>query len=778
MAYVSLYRKWRPQTFSDLVGQDHVVGTLVNALRTGQVHHALLFTGTRGTGKTSTARILAKALNCERGPTPEPCNQCEQCVAITEGTSLDVIEIDAASHGSVDDARDLREKASYAPASARYKVYIVDEAHMVTTQGFNAMLKVLEEPPEHVRFVFATTEPHKVIEAIRSRCQQHDFRRIRTAVLVEDFARICAAEGVDIDQPALELVARAADGSHRDGMSRLDQVLTYAGKRVRLDDVAQVLGMLPVELRFDLAEALAAHRVADVFACIERVSEAGHDLHQFAREALEHVRDLYVLRVAPESSGLVDVTAETRERLAAQAERFDPGGLGRLVRILGDLYLDLRTATDQRLVLEIGLARAALPEASLDADALLARIERLERRLAIGTGEPAQATPPAGPSVARAAAGPVSSPSSAGPVSSPSSAGLASTRASAGPVPASSAPFRSAATPAAPAATGASAASGAADPAAGATGAAPPVDGRAAARAAPASTRAPAAAGRDGGKRDGGKRAGSPDGQAGSGGDGGARAGGRAAASSTRQSVPDAGSRAAATRPTPASPSHQGAPDPAVDGDWAPAPPAPSAPIDLDLVLRSWPLVVDKVRAASRVAATYLDNGRPVAVEGRQVVVEFPPESRFYADALSKEGRSKRVDAALETVLGGGLGIRLTVGETTAVPAPTAGLPATSPPGGGPPATDPEPLPPGEPPPAAVDLAEFEVDPENDQGEVLDSDADTRAVADWAARELGGEVIAERPNDEAGRGAATARTKERGPGGRGQRGPAKERGRR
>jgi len=703
MAYVSLYRKWRPQTFPDLVGQDHVVGTLVNALRTGQVHHALLFTGTRGTGKTSTARILAKALNCERGPTPEPCNRCEQCVAITDGTSLDVIEIDAASHGSVDDARDLREKASYAPASARYKVYIVDEAHMVTTQGFNAMLKVLEEPPEHVRFVFATTEPHKVIEAIRSRCQQHDFRRIRTAVLVEDYARICKAEGVDIDQPALELVARAADGSHRDGMSRLDQVLTYAGKRVRLDDVAQVLGMLPIELRFDLAEALAAHRVADVFACIERVSEAGHDLHQFAREALEHVRDLYVLRVAPESSGLVDVTAETRERLAAQAERFGPGELGRLVRILGDLYLDLRTATDQRLVLEIGLARAALPEASLDADALLARIERLERRLAIGTGEPAQAAPPAGPAVARAAAGLSSTTSAAGPASTrvPAPAGPASTRTSApaGPVPAAPAPFRSAAAPAAPAASGAGAAVEAA-------ATAPPVDGRAGAHA-------------------------------------GARAGGRAAASPTPQ-----------------------APDPAVAGDWAPAPPAPSAPVDLDLVLRSWSLVVDKVRAASRVAATYLDNGRPVAVEGRQVVVEFPPESRFYADALSKDGRSKRVDAALETVLGGELEVRLTIGEAAAVPAPTAD----------PPAADPEPAPPGEPPPAVGDLAEFEVDPENDQGEVLDSDADARAVADWAARELGGEVIEERPNDEAGRGAGTARTKERGPGGRGQRGPARERG--
>jgi DNA polymerase-3 subunit gamma/tau len=249
------------------------------------------------------------------------------------------------------------------------------------------MLKVLEEPPEHVRFVFCTTEPHKVIEAIRSRCQRHDFRRIRTAALVQDFARICEAEGVDIEPAALELVARAADGSHRDGLSRLDQVLTFAGQKVTLADVAQVLGALPVELRFDLAEALAAHRVADVLACVERVVDAGHDLHQFTREALEHLRDLYVLRVAPSSTTLVDVTAETRERLAAQAERFGPGELGRMVALVGDLYLDLRTATDQRLVVEVGLARAAVPEASLDAEALLARIERLERRLSIAGAE-------------------------------------------------------------------------------------------------------------------------------------------------------------------------------------------------------------------------------------------------------------------------------------------------------------------------------------------------------------------------------------------------------
>ena len=614
MGYVSLYRKYRPQTFHDIVGQDHVTGTLVNAIQTGQVHHAMLFCGTRGTGKTSTARVLAKALNCVKGPTPEPCNVCDACVSITDGTNLDVTEIDAASHGSVDDARDLREKASYAPAAARFKVYIIDEAHMVTTQGFNAMLKVLEEPPEHVRFIFCTTEPHKVIEAIRSRCQRHDFRRIRTAALVQDFARICEAEEVDIEPAALELVARAADGSHRDGLSRLDQVLTFAGPKVTLADVAQVLGALPVELRFDLAEALAAHRVADVLACVERVVDAGHDLHQFTREALEHLRDLYVLRVAPQSTTLVDVTAETRERLAAQAERFGPGELGRMVTIVGDLYLDLRTATDQRLVVEIGLARAAVPEASLDAEALLARIERLERRLSIAGAEPP-----------------------------------------------------------APAAPGAVVAEPATRPA--------------------------------------------PDGP---------------------EAATDAATAEAKPRPRPKA-KERAAEPPAEEAGWGAAEAPAQVPVDLDLVRRSWPLVLERVQAASRVTASFLGHGRPVALEGRQLVVELPKDRKFEAEALA--GRSRQVDGVLEAMLGGGLETRVVVGEHT-----------------GPDDSDPPPAEAAAPAPDEV--VEFEVDPANDEGRPMDADADARAVADWAAKELGGKVIEERPNDSGkggGRGARKGR---------------------
>jgi DNA polymerase-3 subunit gamma/tau len=698
MTYVSLYRKWRPQTFADVVGQDHVVGTLVNAIQTGQVHHALLFTGTRGTGKTSTARILAKALNCERGPTPEPCNQCDACRSITDGTSLDVVEIDAASHGSVDDARDLREKANYAPAASRFKVYIVDEAHMVTPQGFNAMLKVLEEPPDHVRFIFCTTEPHKVIEAIRSRCQRHDFRRVRTAVLAEYFAKICAAEGVDVEPAAIEMVARAADGSVRDGQSRLDQVITFSRGRVTLSSVTQALGALPSEVRFELAEAIAGQRVSDVFACVERVVDAGHDLQQFTREALEHLRDLYVTRIAPDSTTLVDVTPETRARLASQADRFGPGELNRALRILGEVYLDMRTATDQRLVLEVGMARAAMPEASLDAEALLARIERLERRLAIGAGEPGA---PAAPVAERPA------------------------------------PAR------APAAE---------PPADGAT----PEPRRAAAK--PASRRRePPAEPPDGGESSAGASSG-PGPSAGGTGDGpGAvpapRGDGPGAVPAPRGDGPGA----VPARGAAAAKGKRAAAEPAVEDDWATPAQVPAGPIDLGMVTRSWAEVVQRVQAASRVTATFLEHGRLTGLENRQVLVEFSPDDRFHAEALGKNGRDKHVEAALEAVIGGGLGIRVVIGDTAAVatapsgtaePADQDAVPASE--AAVPPLVEP---PPGD---------EFEIDPANDQSEPLDSDADARAVADWAARELGGQVIEEHPNQASGgRRPRTPKSRER-----------------
>jgi DNA polymerase III subunit gamma/tau len=414
-----------------------------------------------------------------------------------------------------------------------------------------------------------------------------------------------------------------------------------------------VLGALPVELRFDLAEALAAHRVADVLACVERVVDAGHDLHQFTREALEHLRDLYVLRVAPQSTTLVDVTAETRERLAAQAERFGPGELGRMVTIVGDLYLDLRTATDQRLVVEVGLARAAVPEASLDAEALLARIERLERRLSIAGAEPPAAAAP-GPAVV---AEPVTRPAPAKSATASKAQGSGSAKA----VPATAAP-------------------GAAS--------------TQAATASPGPDRPEAA----------------PD---------------AAAAEARPKSRPKAKERAAEP--------------PAEEAGWGAAEAPARVPVDLDLVRRSWPLVLERVQAASRVTASFLGHGRPVALEGRQLVVELPKDRKFEAEALA--GRSRQVDGVLEAMLGGGLETRVVVGEHA-----------------GP--DDPDPPPAEAAAPAPDEVVEFEVDPANDEGRPMDADADARAVADWAAKELGGKVIEERPNDSGkggGRGARKGR---------------------
>jgi len=517
---------------------------------------------------------------------------------------------------------------------------------------------VLEEPPEHVRFVFCTTEPHKVIEAIRSRCQRHDFRRVRTALLAEYFAKICAAEGVDVEPAAIEMVARAADGSVRDGQSRLDQVITFSRGRVTLSSVTQALGLLPAEVRFELAEAIAGQRVADVFACVQRVVDAGHDLQQFAREALEHLRDLYVMRIAPEESSLVDVTPETRARLASQAERFGPGELNRALRIIGEVYLDMRTATDQRLVLEVGMARAAMPEASLDAEALLARIERLERRLSIASGEPSAPEPPSG----RA------------PGSPPPAAG-------------------------------------------GATPAAPPTPASAPAK--PAPSRAPA----------------------------------RSREKDSASSPPaEASAEPSTTKASPARTKTPAEPEPS-DDDWAAPPPAPAGPVDLALVSRSWGEVMQRVHRASRVTATFLEHGRVAGLENRQVLVEFSPDDRFHAEALGKNDRDKHVEAALEAVIGGGLGLRVVIGDSVPASKPTA-------PGDQDAAAS---ALPGVPPvvePAAVE--EFEIDPDNDQGEPLDSDADARAVADWAARELGGQVIDEHPNQASGgRRARAPKSRER-----------------
>ena len=396
MAYVSLYRKYRPQTFAEVVGQAHVTTTLAQAVAEDRIHHAYLFTGPRGTGKTSTARILAKALNCERGPKPEPCNRCAQCTAITGGASVDVIEIDAASHGGVDDVRDLRDRVAFAPASARMKVYIVDECHMLSTAGWNAFLKTVEEPPGHVVFVFATTEPHKVLDTILSRTQRFDFKRVGAGLLADHVRALGEAEGADFEPGAVELVVRAGDGSVRDALSVLDQVMAFTGAHITVAGVADVLGAVPDELLIEAVDLIGAGDVGGLCMLVGRLADAGQDLRQFAREAVEHLRVLFLLRVAPDA-GLVETTPERLARLEAQAGRLGQAELLRAVELLAEAQAQMRRGAT-RLPLEIALAKAALPEASGDAAAVAARIDRLERRTGaapVATAEHGAAPDPA-----------------------------------------------------------------------------------------------------------------------------------------------------------------------------------------------------------------------------------------------------------------------------------------------------------------------------------------------------------------------------------------------
>jgi DNA polymerase III subunit gamma/tau len=392
VAHVSLYRKYRPQTFAEVVGQDHVTTTLSGAVTEDRLHHAYLFTGPRGTGKTSTARILAKAVNCVEGPTPTPCNACDQCRAITSGSSVDVIEIDAASHGGVDDVRDLRDRVAFAPASARRKVYIVDECHMLSTAGWNAFLKTVEEPPGHVLFVFATTEPHKVLDTILSRTQRFDFKRVPAGVLADHVRSLAAAEGLTLDAGAVDLVVRAGDGSVRDTLSVLDQVVAFTGTTVGVDDVAEVLGAVPADLLAQMAELIASGDAAGLAVLVGLLSEQGQDLRQFAREAVEHLRRLLLLQVAPDA-GLVDATPDQLAALQRQAGRLGRIELLRAVELLAEAQAQMRRG-NTRLPLEVALFKAALPESSADHAALAARMDRLERLGATGASTAAAPAAP------------------------------------------------------------------------------------------------------------------------------------------------------------------------------------------------------------------------------------------------------------------------------------------------------------------------------------------------------------------------------------------------
>ena len=610
-APLALYRKYRPATFAEVKGQEHVTEPLRQALRNGRVHHAYLFSGPRGCGKTSSARILARSLNCEQGPTPDPCGVCASCVALAPSGpgSIDVIEIDAASHGGVNDARDLRERAFYAPVSGRFKIYIIDEAHMVTREGFNALLKLVEEPPPHLKFVFATTEPEKVIATIRSRTHHYPFRLVPPAVLRELLEEILAAEGVSYQPAVLPLVVRAGAGSVRDALSTLDQLLAGSGPEgLTYDRTVALLGYTDDSLLDEMMDAFAAGNGAAVFGTVDRVVEGGHDPRRFAADLLDRLRDLIILAAVPGAgqSGLLDAPADRLERMAEQAGRFGQAELTRAAEIISEGLIQMRGTTSPRLLLELMCAQVLLPAASTGEKALLARLERLEHQLAgVETGPAETGGRPGGQRGGSAA-------DQSGP--------------------------------------GADRGGSAADK-----------SGPGADRGGPAAARGAPAVGRgeteqdpeddqdgtglrgDAGARDGAGRRGDagPHGGAGPGKDVGQRGDARPRG--------DAGTRS----------------DVGSHGDPGPRREAPdtrggTGPVDVEALRQRWPEILDAVRSKSKVAWILLNTASVQELEGGTLTIAFPSEGN--ARGFASSGHDQVLTGALAALLGLNVRVRAVAG--------------------------------------------------------------------------------------------------------------------
>ncbi|MER5965167.1 DNA polymerase III subunit gamma and tau [Streptomyces sp. NPDC002057] len=498
MSSLALYRRYRPESFAEVIGQEHVTDPLQQALRNNRVNHAYLFSGPRGCGKTTSARILARCLNCEQGPTPTPCGECQSCQDLARNGpgSIDVIEIDAASHGGVDDARDLREKAFFGPASSRYKIYIIDEAHMVTSAGFNALLKVVEEPPEHLKFIFATTEPEKVIGTIRSRTHHYPFRLVPPGTLREYLGEVCGHEGIPVEDGVLPLVVRAGAGSVRDSMSVMDQLLAgAAADGVTYTMATSLLGYTDGSLLDSVVESFAAGDGAAAFEVVDRVIEGGNDPRRFVADLLERLRDLVILAAVPDAAekGLIDAPVDVIERMQAQASVFGAAELSRAADLVNTGLTEMRGATSPRLQLELICARVLLPAAFDDERSVQARLDRLERGAAaapaaFAPGAPSAPAPVFTPGPPAAPLGYVPGPDAHTPMAPPPPAPApapAQAPAQAAPAPAPVQPQESA-----PAAPRPGAWPGAAAPGGGAPGAWPGASAPAA--QAPAPTPAPA----------------------------------------------------------------------------------------------------------------------------------------------------------------------------------------------------------------------------------------------------------------------------------------------
>lgn len=379
-----MYREWRPQKFSDIVGQEHISRTLQNAIKNNRIAHAYLFCGPRGTGKTTTAKVLAKTLNCLNGPSAEPCNECENCKRVTEGTSMDVMEIDAASNRGIDEIRDLREKVKFAPTEGKYRIYIIDEVHMLTTEAFNALLKTLEEPPAHVIFVLATTEPHKIPLTILSRCQRFDFRRISLSDITGRLRIVVNELQIKAEDEVLSLIAKTADGGMRDALSVLDQCISFGGGNISLQDVEAVLGTANTEFLFKMADCFKNGDVTSGLKLVDELVRQGKDIRQFAKDLTEHFRNLLLVEVCGDVDELVPVSAEVLQNMREQASGLARRRIISLIELFTSTEREMKWTSQPRLIMELAIIKAG--DASLGGDygVLEERVDRLEKLLASG----------------------------------------------------------------------------------------------------------------------------------------------------------------------------------------------------------------------------------------------------------------------------------------------------------------------------------------------------------------------------------------------------------